>query len=328
MTFAAPISVSESLKSTHARYAAYAAARLGYSFRSLDGDDGYLFEVSNGARKALYAGGAGSPFAFNDSRAASLAKDKAFAATALAEAGLPSIPGQVFFITDEFQEMRAPGRELADAFAFAETAAYPLFVKPLNGSSGLDARRVDDAASFREALRSAAKRHFAMLVQPCLSGREHRVFVLEGRPLFSYEKMRPVVVGDGVAVLRALAGASAHALVTGRDAAGGYYRAEDIPEAGVRVEIEGPANRAVGGGAIGFSDSPAPILARLALDAAAVIGLQCAGVDIFDLSPEGDFSRLAVIEVNSNPMFKTLEDVGRWDLIVAIWARNFELSLR
>ena len=38
-------SVAPHLKSPQARYAARAAEAMGYAFRSLDGDDGYLFEV-------------------------------------------------------------------------------------------------------------------------------------------------------------------------------------------------------------------------------------------------------------------------------------------
>ncbi len=41
--------------SAHARYAQRAAEACGYTFRSLDGADGYLFEVRDGARAATFA---------------------------------------------------------------------------------------------------------------------------------------------------------------------------------------------------------------------------------------------------------------------------------
>jgi glutathione synthase/RimK-type ligase-like ATP-grasp enzyme len=87
--------------------------------------------------------------------------------------------------------------------------------------------------------------------------------------------------------------------------------------------LEGPANRAAGGGAHGLRDGAAPALAKLAIDAAAAIGLPLAAVDMFDAAGE-----LAVIEVNSNPMIGTLEDYDRWDLIVEIWRANFAAALR
>jgi len=84
--------------SAHARYAAHAAADCGYGFRSLD-VDGYLFEVTDGARRAVFAAGAGTPYALNDARAASIARDKVFCAETLSGAGLPVLPGRMFFIT-------------------------------------------------------------------------------------------------------------------------------------------------------------------------------------------------------------------------------------
>ena len=98
-------------RSAHARYAAYAAEACGYSFRSLDGEDGYLFEVLDGARRAVFAAGAGTPYALNDARAASIARDKAFSAEVLRRASLPVLPGEMFFVTKRWAEMRGPGRE-------------------------------------------------------------------------------------------------------------------------------------------------------------------------------------------------------------------------
>ena len=190
--------------SVHARYAAHAAAALGYGFRSLDGADGYLFEVSDGARNALFACGAGSPYALNDARAASLARDKAFCATALREAGVAVPPGEMFFVTKRWAEMRSPGREPDDARAYVRGAKLPVFCKPISASNGLYAEVIADAAAFDDYLARVSREHFAILVQPYLAGTEHRVFVLEGRALFSYRKLLPQVIGDGRATLAAL----------------------------------------------------------------------------------------------------------------------------
>jgi cyanophycin synthetase len=324
----------DTLKSTHARYAARAAAELGYSFRSLDGADGYLFEVSDGARKAVFAAGAGSPFAFNDARAASLARDKAFAAAVLAEAGLPVPPQRMFFVTRRYAGMRHPSRELKDARAYADRADYPLFCKPVSASSGEYAERIDGRAEFEDYLRRVARAHFAILVQPFLAGREHRVLVLDGAPLFTYEKMRATACGDGRSCVAELARAARReewALPRNpraRDAEGRVYEPEDVPLAGVDIVFDGPANRAVGGGARDVRDGAPGPLAELAVAAARVLGLRFAGIDIFDLSPAGDLSSLCVIEANSNPMFKTLEDCGRWDLIIDVWRANFAAALK
>jgi glutathione synthase/RimK-type ligase-like ATP-grasp enzyme len=305
-----------------ARYAAHAAARAGLSFRSLDGDDGYLFEITDGARRALFSSGAGSPYALNDFRAASLARDKAFCATVLSQSGLPTIPGDLFFVTEQHAAMRAPGRELADARAFARTAVYPLFCKPVAASNGAFAERIADAAAFQDYLTRVARQHFAILAQPFLRGAEHRVFVLEGRALFAYRKHLPHVIGDGRATLAELLQKRGY----GR---AGVGRALDVvPAEDERIELEGPANRAVGGAASAPVDDVPEPLARIAFAAADTLGLQLAGIDIFDLSAAGDYSDLRIIECNANPMIATLEDHDRWDLIDTIWRANIAAALR
>lgn len=318
--------------SANARYAAYAARALGYAFTSLDGDDGYLFEVRDGARTALFAAGAGSPYALNDARAASLAKDKSFCAAALERAGLPTVPGRFFFCTERYAEMRHPGREPEDARAYARTIAYPIFCKPIAGSNGLYAEVIHDADAFDDYLTRVSREHFAILIQPFLRGAEHRVFVLEGRALFAYRKRLPRVIGDGRSTLRALIDALSRETIVsisaGRDSAGNVIRLDDVPPLGASIDLEGPANRAAGGGADAPVDDIPPALAQLGEAAARVVGLGLAGVDMFDLSAANDFSDLRVIEVNSNPMIKTLEDHGRWDLITTIWRANFAAALR
>lgn len=317
------------LKSPQARYAAHVAKACGYAFRSLDGADGYLFEVSDGPRRAAFAAGAGSPYALNDVRAASIARDKAFCATILTEAGLPVLPGEMFFVTERWAEMRRPGREPADALRFAAHATYPMFCKPISGSNGLFAEVIGNAEEFASYMSRVSGQHFAVLLQPYIQAPEHRVFVLHGRALFSYLKHLPVITGDGVSTLRALIDAiprdmfAPQAPMRPRDASGAVVSLEQVVENGGRVFLQGPANRSAGGGASVIVDNPPESMAALAIAAARAVGLQLAAVDIFDRGDDG----LTVIEVNSNPMIATLEDAGRWDLIETIWRANIEAAL-
>ncbi len=318
------------LKSAHARYAAYAAHARGYAFRSLDGEDGYLFEVRDGARRAIFAAGAGSPYALNDVRAASIARDKAFCAEVLRQANVPVLPGEVFFVTTRWRDMRGDGREPEDALAYVERAALPIFCKPISASNGLYAEVIESVDAFVEYMSRVAREHFAILIQPHVRADEYRVFVLNGRALFSYRKAPPSVTGDGASSVQTLI--EAHAVRHGwrvderrvfQDAGSGFGT-NDVPAAGERVALSGPANRAAGGGADHFLDGAPEAMARVALDATAAIGLRLAAVDMFAAEDE----RFVVIEVNSNPMIATLEDHGRWDLIEQIWRANFEAALK
>jgi cyanophycin synthetase len=320
---------ADDLLSAHARYAAHAAVACGYAFRSLDGDDGYLFEVRDGARRALFAAGQGSPYALNDANAASLARDKSFCAEALRAANLPVLPGRLFFVTKRWSEMRSPGREPEDARVFAATAEYPIFCKPISASNGLHAEVIANAHAFDDYMQRVAREHFAILVQPYVRGDEHRVFVLEGRALFSYHKQHPAIAGDGNSTVRQLIERNGLAPRSrARDAAGVVLSLDAIPQRGAVAVLEGPANRSAGGVSSDLMDGAPPALAKLSIDAAAALGLRLAGVDVFDVSPARDLSDLAIIEVNSNPMIATLEDHNRWDLIDTIWRANFAAALR
>ncbi len=313
-------------KSAQARYAAHTARVCGYVFRSLDGQDGYCFAVRDGERGAVFAAGGGSPYALNDVRAASVARDKVFCAEALRLANVPVLEGRMFFATDKWVDMRSPGREPSDARAYARQLAYPVFCKPIAGSNGLFAEVIDDAAAFDAYLDRVSEKHFAILIQPYVQAPEYRVFVLEGKALFSYRKRIPEIEGDGVSSVRALARAKG---VDGdnihpRSVRGERREPDWAPARGERVVLAGPANRSAGGTTSDLRDGAPSKLAALALKAAEALRLRIAGVDMFapaDAEP-------LVIEVNSNPMIATLEDHGRWDLIETIWRTNFEVALR
>jgi glutathione synthase/RimK-type ligase-like ATP-grasp enzyme len=62
----------------------------------------------------------------------------------------------------------------------------------------------------------------------------------------------------------------------------------------------------------------------MATDAARALGLRVAAVDLFaDIG--GDPDDLRIIEVNSNPSIRFLEEVDRADLILKIWHHTFSI---
>ena len=316
--------------SAHARYARRAAQVCGYAFRSLDGADGYLFEIRDGARVARFAAGAGTPYALNDARAASVARDKAFCAEVLRQAGVSALPGEKFFVTTRWADMRAPGREIEDALRFARAATFPIFCKPVSASNGLYAEVVEDADAFADYVARVGREHFAILIQPFFRATEYRVLVLEGEALFSYRKHAPRVIGDGAQPLESLVrqlpreDGAPPLKPRARDGAGRLFSPSEIVPADAVAILEGPANRSAGGAAEALRDGARDDLRAIALAAAKAIDLRLAGVDIFDCGDDG----LKVIEVNSNPMIATLEDQGRWDLIETIWRANIDAALR
>ena len=286
----------------------------------------------------FFATGSASPYFLNSAAAMSLARDKGFAAQALAAGGVPHIPGRLFFANDRHKAFRAPGREPADARAAARDFQYPVFCKPVSGSKGDYAELIPDEAAFEDYLHRVATRHDAFLVQPLIRGVEHRVIVLQGEALCAYEKTPLTVTGDGrlpLATLVEAARASAPPTTAtlapagsseALDGEGGRWRAKDIPPFGALMSVLGPQNRSAGGDAKSVL-TPAPSrLAAIGLQAASALGLGFAGVDVFDVSPTGDLSDLTVIEANASPALLTLEAHGRLDLVDRIWTANLRAA--
>ncbi len=177
-----------------------------------------------------------------------------------------------------------------------------------------------------------SREHFAILIQPYVRASEYRVFVLNGLPLFSYQKTLPFVRGDDERTLAELVAALPRGheepslKVRGRDHRGKKVEPRDVVDKNTLVFLEGAANRAAGGGATDIRDGAPRKLGDVALAATQAVGLALSAVDIFVSGPYRD--EFTVIEVNSNPMIATLEDNQRWHLIIDIWRANFEAAFR
>jgi glutathione synthase/RimK-type ligase-like ATP-grasp enzyme len=76
------------------------------------------------------------------------------------------------------------------------------------------------------------------------------------------------------------------------------------------------------GGTMALEASRSEAVLNLAKKAARALGLRVTAVDLFtDIG--GDPQAMAVIEVNSNPSIRLLEQSGRGDLILKIWHHTF-----
>lgn len=314
------------------RYARDAAEAIGARFEDLDGGEGYLFRISRGASFVLGGGGNVCAYPVNSAAAYTISRDKAHTKAVLASCGVAAIPGGLFFAHTRRAALRAPGHEAADALRFAERQGYPVFCKPTHGSRGTFAEIVRGPEDLRDYINRVAAEFESFLIEPVLDGAEHRVFVLDGRPIFHATKSAPVLTGDGRSTLDQLlatlnatlarAGVSALPATTlsGRDP-------HTVPAAGEHIALPGRRNLSAQGGVEAVSEIVAPQLADVAVRAVVALGLRAGAVDLFDLSAERDFSDIVVIEVNGNPGLRTLEQAGRTDLIRAIWVQMLNACL-
>lgn len=309
-----------------ARHARDAAEAIGASFEDLDDGGGYLFRISRGGRSVLAGAGTVAVFPVNSATAVSIARDKAHTKTVLRSVGLPVIEGGLFFAHKRRSALREPGREVEDAVLFANSLGYPVFCKPNSGARGNLAEIISSAKALRDYAARLSVEFEAFLVEPVVSGMEHRILVQDGRAVFHAVKAAPHLTGDGVSTIAVLLqAANARLAGTGISATPLQALADAgvdiacIPPTGTRINLPGRRNLSSEGDIAHFSTEPPPALRDLAVAAARAVGLRIAGVDLFDLSPGGDGSDLVVLEINGNPGVKTAELAGRYDLVLEIW---------
>jgi hypothetical protein len=305
-------------------YAEFACAEFGLQFHDLDGGSGLIFSVASRDRLLHFGAGRCSWYPQNNATASTLASDKYFTSRILQEAGVPALGGEYFFLHARFRAHRPVGHERSDAIACFETLGGSAFVKPLTGSRGDFAQAIHSEAALIRYLDEVTKYYDAVLIQPIVEGSEYRVFLLDDDALYCARKYPPSFTGDGAHSFRELLAAHNDALrARGLSPASmpEHPSLDAVPAKGERREISGRMNLSAGGAMV-MADAPSGQAVILARRAARALGLRVAAVDMF-VDIDGKPDAIEIIEVNSNPSIRLLEDSSRGDLILKIWHHTF-----
>jgi len=306
-------------------YAEFACAEFGLEFRDLDGGSGLLFSVSSHNGTLHFGAGRCSWYPQNNATASTLASDKHFTSRILREAGVPALGGEYFFLHDRHRAHRPAGHERSDAIDCFTRLGGAAFVKPLTGSRGDFAQAVHGEAALVRYLDDVMKHYDAVLIQPIIEGIEYRVFLLDDDVLYCARKYPPSVTGDGVHTARELLAAHNDTLrargLSPASLSNNDPSLDAVPAKGERREIPGRMNLSAGGTMM-LADAPSGKAITLSRQAARAIGLRVAAIDMF-VDIGGDPDAIEIIEVNSNPSIRLLEDSNRGDLILKIWHHTF-----
>ncbi len=257
--------------------------------------------------------------------AESIAQDKELTRTLLKEGGVPVPEGR-------------PVSDAADAWAATQEIGSAVVVKPRDGNQG---RGVSVNISTREEIERAW--HIAraespsVVVERYVQGADYRVLIIGGRMVAAAHRRRPMVIGDGVSTVRQLVDrvnedprrCGDHACSLSPieiDAVALAVLAEQaldpqcVPEPEQVVFLRNNANLSTGGTAEDITDIVHPDVAARAIDAARIVGLDIAGIDIVadDIALPLEEQQGAVIEVNASPGLRmhleptegTPQDVG------------------
>jgi len=312
-----------------------AARRLGLEARVLDGEHGYLFEISNGTRRVALVGGL-SPL--NGAMGARLAGDKFYTKLLLSERGLRVADGVRCLAPGAFA---APELEAASGagagLEFAARHGYPLIVKPNARSHGRKVAEVGDRTDLLEAISDAWSIDPVALVEERVAGTDFRLDFLDGEYLLGYRRRAVALVGDGRATLREL--------TAGEDPRTAdetfWRRIDDDPAWRERVVARGlgpgsvlPAGeRIVLGGAVlnlhrwavgePLDAIPEDWLA-FCLGIGAALGLRFFGVDLKAPELGAPPAEITVLEVNASPLLLGMAEMGHAERAMAAQMKVLE----
>ena len=238
----------------------------------------------------------------------SIAQDKDLTRLLLRAVGVPVPVGR-------------PVEDAEDAWEAAREIGAPVVVKPRFGNQG---RGVATNLSTREqvvaAFAAAKEEGDSVVVERYHTGEDYRVLVVNGQLIAASKREPAQVVGDGHSTIRQLVDEVNKDPRRGEDHATALskivlnsialavlaeqgFTPESVPPPGLRVLIRRNANLSTGGTAEDVTDLVHPEVAARAIDAARVIGLDIAGIDVIaeDISRPLEEQSGVIVEVNAGP---------------------------
>jgi len=237
-----------------------------------------------------------------------IAQDKELTRTLLKAVGVPVPEGR-------------PVTDGDDAWAAACDIGVPVVVKPRDGNQGRGvATNLTTRGQIVAAYQAALAESKQVVVEKFAPGHDYRLLVVGGKVVAAARREPAHVVGDGVRTIRELVElvnldprrGENHATVLSKIKldpvslsvlADQGYTSDSVPPAGTAVLVRRNGNLSTGGTAIDVTERVHPQVAARAVEAANVIGLDIAGVDVVatDISVPLEEQSGVVVETNAAP---------------------------
>jgi len=276
------------------------------------------FTPRSGPSRPLF----GNALGLNSDASAHLAADKDYTARCLSAAGLPAARGVLAFSPNYQARMALKNTSVAaklsaeaSALRFAETCGYPVIAKPNDGSEGRGIHRATSPRELQRDLETLFLTDDKVRIEPLYRGVEHRLLVLDGKVALAYRREPAKLTADGsntVGVLLDRFRATLETTLRGpkldpqspsvlRTLAVQGLTLDSCPVRGTEVTLVPNSNLSTGGTLHDLTGALGEEAEDLAIEAARVLGLRMAGVDVLasDLrcGPDG----AVILEVNSSP---------------------------
>ena len=316
-----------------------ASEALGYHFHLPDQENHRIARVSHGQKSVLLEYDRCYPI--NNCSSVAIVDDKSLTSKVLSSINVKTPRGSDFYVQQGFSEQLSHNfwkvkgyllKQPAHALEHAAKLGYPVFVKPNDGTFGNLAQTVASPIELTEALRGIAQQYPTARIEEVVQGYEHRIYVLNGRVVFSYRKRPLTVTGDGRQTFHALLEALHHErshiigianvsekFINQQLAEQGLTRRSVLPK-GATIALSPNANPNEGTYIDDFRREVPPACSRWATRIAEALNLNACGIDMFAPGTLNDHpNTFTVIEVNGNPLLTTIEKLGYRQLAVEIW---------
>ncbi|MFW6074528.1 MAG: cyanophycin synthetase, partial [Chloroflexota bacterium] len=216
--------------------------------------------------------------------------------------------------------------DVEEALSIARRIGYPVVVKPIDGNHGRGVQiNLQSDVALEQAFEAAIaeSRQGRVLVESYITGRDHRILVINGKMVACAERVPAHVIGDGEHTVEELVEIAnsdprrgiGHEKVLTRisidQAVHDILETQglsfsSVPEDGQFVQLRLTGNMSTGGIAVDRTDDVHPDNIAIAEQAAQVIGLDIAGIDMIvdDISRPLKDQAGAICEVNAGPGFR------------------------
>ncbi len=240
--------------------------------------------------------------------AESIAQDKELTRRLLHNAGIPVPIGRSV-------------ESAEDAWEAAQDIGLPVVVKPQCGNHGRGvATNLNTREEVLAAYAAAREEESTIVVESFIEGDDYRLLVVGDHMVAAARRVPAHVIGDGTLTIRQLVDvvnqdprrSDGHATVLSfikidtvaeSVLAQQGFTPDSIPPAGKKVLIRRNANLSTGGMAVDVTAKVHPEVAARAVEAAKIVGLDIAGIDVVTTNIECSMEsqNSAIVEVNAGP---------------------------
>lgn len=310
-----------------------ACEKFGYSCQFIDEESQSLLEVSDNL-KHFYSSYNKSIYPLNTSFSAKVANDKAWCYQVLNKKGYRIPEGEHFFVREEFKELRAKGHEFEDALSYARNK-YPVFVKPNDCSSGFLAEIIYNEAQLKKHLKAISKLSLIALIQKIIRQPEYRIFAIDGKIEFVYERSAPHILGNNYNTVKELLNLNnlnldeSHQINPDSEFLKKQLKNENlnlnsILEKNHLLQIASKSNLRVGGFIQNYSEQVSGKTQKWVKQIMKDLGLRICGIDVFVEKSIDDPNSFIIIEVNASPGLAGIYELGKKEKVMEIWGKVFK----